>query len=201
MRVTKSAWAWGWSSSGSAAIAGLVAAALLVAAPASAVVFLSRNEALALAFSGADRIERLSFVLTDEQAERIEQRARAPLDSRLQTLHAGYNGDRLLGYALIDVHTVRTLPEALMVVIDPDGRLRSVRMLAFHEPGEFMPTDRWFAQFTGRELDASLQLHGRVHAIAGATLSARAVTRSVRRALAIHEVLVAPPALAQADAE
>jgi len=194
-------WEWGWCSNRGAAFAGLTAAALLVAAPAAAKVFVSRNEALELAFPGADRVERMSFVLTDGQAERIEQRSRAPLDSRVQTLHAGYSGDRLLGYALIDVHTVRTLPEALMVVIDPDGRVRSVRVLAFHEPEEFMPTSRWFAQFSGRELDPSLQLHGRVHAVAGATLSARAVTRSVRRALAMHEVLIAPPALAEADAE
>ena len=201
MPVTRSVSGWGWCSSGLAAVAGLAAAALLAAAPAAAKVFLSRNEALALAFPGADRVERMSFVLTEEQAERIEQRARAPLDSRVQTLHAGYRGDRLLGYALIDVHTVRTLPEALMVVIEPDGRVRSVRMLAFHEPQEFMPTRRWFGQFAGRQLDPTLQLHGRVHAVAGATLSARAVTRSVRRALAVHQVLIAPPELAEADAE
>ena len=38
---------------------------------------------------------------------------------------------RVLGYAVIDVHNVRTLPEAFMVVLSPEGEVRSLRLLAF----------------------------------------------------------------------
>ena len=100
-------------------------------------------------------------------------------------------GDATLGYALIDVHTVRTLPEALMIVLDPKGEVRSLRVLAFHEPSDYLPPEGWFRQFEGRGLDSDLQLKGGIHAIAGATLSSRAVTRSVRRTLALYEVLIA----------
>ncbi len=188
--MTKSAWASAWSSS---ALAGLAAALLLTtASTAAARVFLSRAEALEVAFAGAERVEPLRFVLDDAQAKRVEALAKAPLESRIVTLHAGWRGDALLGYALIDVHTVRTLPEALMIVLDPQGQVRSVRVLAFHEPSDYLPTEGWFSQFEGRGLDPDLQLQGRIHAIAGATLSSRAVTRSVRRALALYQVLVAP---------
>ncbi len=188
--MTSSVWASVWSSS---ALAGLAAALLLTTAgTAAARVFMSRAEALELAFPAAERLEPLRFALDDAQARQVEALAQAPLESRIVTLHAGRRGDALLGYALIDVHTVRTLPEALMIVLDPQGQVRSVRVLAFHEPSDYLPTEGWFSQFEGRELAPDLQLKGRIHAIAGATLSARAVTRSVRRALALYQVLIAP---------
>ncbi len=190
--MTRSAWGLDWSSSLARALA-LAGVLLLAAAPAAARVFMSRSEALATAFPDADRIEARRFVLTETQAERIEARSRAPLESRIVTLHVGWRGQTRLGYALIDIHTVRTLPEALMTVLTPDGDVRSVRVLAFHELDDYLPTRRWFAQFEGRQLDPRLQVNGEIHAVAGATLSARAVTRSVRRALALHQVLIAAP--------
>jgi len=178
-----------------------VGALLFDPAPAEPKVYASQNEALRVAFPEADRIERRNFVVTEEQASRIELRSRAPLESRIVTLHVGWRAGEVLGYALIDLHTVRTLPEALMTVLKPDGSVRSVRVLAFHEPEDYLPSRRWFEQFMGRRLDSSLQLKRGVHAITGATLSARASTRSVRRALALYEVLVTSEPVRQPVAE
>ena len=68
--------------------------------------------------------------------------------------------------------------------------MRSLRVLAFYEPEEYLPTDRWLHQFDRKMLTERLALHGEIHGIAGATLSARAVTSGVRRALALYEVLL-----------
>ena len=164
--------------------------ALLAAAPAAAEVFLSQKEALALAFPGADRIEKRSLVLDDAQAETVERLSGAALESRLVTLHEGFRGDTRLGYALIDVHNVRTLPEAFLVVLSPEGVVTGLRMLAFYEPSEYKPTDRFLAQFDARALGPELRLGGSIHGIAGSSLSSRAVTTGVRRSLALYEVLV-----------
>ena len=86
----------------------------------------------------------------------------------------------------------RTQAEALLVVISPDGSVVSTRMLAFYEPHDYLPPKRWLRQFDERTLTPDLRVGGRVHGIAGATLSTRAVTNSVRRALALHALLVAP---------
>ena len=178
-------------SSRAVAVALLCCALLCVTVPLRAAVYHSRSEALALAFPEAERIERRSFVLTETQVEAAQKLARAPLDSLIVTFHLGWRGKELLGYALIDVHTVRTLPEALMIVLTPQGAVRSVRALAFHEPEEYLPPRRWFRGFDGRELGPELQLKQGIHAIAGATLSARAITRSVRRTLALYQILFA----------
>ena len=165
----------------------------LVSGTARAKVFYSRNEALALAFPDADRIEDESILLSDEQASRVEQLAKSRLESRLVQIHRGYRGSELLGYAFIDVHTVRTLPEAFLVVLSPEGSVRTVRVLAFHEPLEYMPSARWYQQFEQKTIAAPLRLGGDVQAIVGATLSSRAATEGVRRALALYQVLVAHP--------
>ena len=162
------------------------------APPADAKVFYSQEEALEIAFPDADRVEKQTFVLDDEQVAAIEELARTRVESRLVSVYTGLRGSDVLGFALIDIHTVRTQPEAFLVVIGPEGEVRSLRVLAFYEPEEYLPPERWLQQFDRRPLTPDLQLHGEIHGIAGSTLSARAVTSGVRRALALYEVVVKP---------
>jgi len=170
--------------------------ALLVVLPfffsgeAGAKVFHSRAEALELAFPDADRVEDDTVVLGDEQARRIEELARCSLESRLVRVYRGYRGEKLLGYAFIDVHNVRTLPEAFLVVLNPQGEVRDLRLLAFHEPLDYMPAERWYAQFQQKSLDQPLRVDGDIHGIMGASLSTRATAGGVRRALAFYQIVV-----------
>jgi Na+-translocating ferredoxin:NAD+ oxidoreductase RnfG subunit len=122
--------------------------------------------------------------------ERIEELSQTRLDSKLVKIYTGLREGEVLGYAVIEVHNVRTLPEAFMVVMTPEGSVRSLRLLAFHEPLDYLPTERWYEQFAHKSLESPLHLGGDVHGVVGATLSAQATTRGVRRALALYEVLV-----------
>jgi Na+-translocating ferredoxin:NAD+ oxidoreductase RnfG subunit len=183
---------WASATSSRRVLAGVVAVALAVglATSGEARVFYSRNQALELAFPDADRVESQTFVLDDEQARRIEELSRSPIDSKLVRVYTGVRDELVVGYAVIDVHNVRTLPEAFMVVLSPEGTVRSLRVLAFHEPLDYLPTGRWYQQFDEKTLAEPLRLGGDVHGVVGATLSARATTRGVRRVLAYYEVLI-----------
>ncbi len=172
------------------AFLGMVMPLVLAARGAHAKVFLAKDEALALAFPASDRVEDRVVILSDEQKREIERRARAPLESQLWTIHVGWKGEQITGYAVIDSHIVRTLPETFMVVIDPKGSLVRVEVLAFHEPPEYLPTERWIGQFNGRALDDDLKLGAGIQGITGATLSAQAMTAGVRRALALVAVVI-----------
>ncbi len=169
---------------------GLLGSLIGAAETAEAKVFYSRSEALELAFPDADRIEDHTFVLSETQVARIEVLARSTLPSKLVKLYTGWKGDRVTGYAFIDLHTVRTQSAAFLVVLSPEGVLRTLRVLAFHEPVDYLPNARWYAQFDHKTLGDPLRVGGDIHGIVGATLSARATTRGVRRALAFYEVLV-----------
>ena len=79
-----------------------------------------------------------------------------------------------------------------MIVLTPDGELRNVYTLAFHEPPEYMPPERWFEQFTKRPL-ADMDFNKGVDGISGATLSTHADLDSIRKVMAIYQVLVKKP--------
>lgn len=170
------------------------AAVLLVlcgAAAAGAKVYYARQEAVDAAFPDADHVEKKTFFLTDEQKTRIEELSRAPLESKLVTAYAGEKDGKPLGYAFIDTQIVRTLPETLLVVVAPDQTVAKILLLAFYEPPEYEPSERWLEQFPGKKLDPELRVDRDVHGIAGATLTSHAVTTAVRRSLALYQVLVA----------
>ena len=164
--------------------------AVFVAVNAEAKVFYSQSEALELAFPDAEEVASNTFVLDADQVERIESLAKCELDSKLVKIYTGMREGKVIGHALIDIHNVRTLPEAFMVVLSATGRVQSLRVLAFHEPLEYKPTSRWYRQFDNRSIEAPLRVGGDIHGVVGATLSAHATTRGVRRALAYYEVLL-----------
>jgi hypothetical protein len=103
----------------------LVAAVLVptVKTRADAVVFYARDEALHLAFPDAEKVEARDFFLTAEQRVEIERRAKSKVESDLVTVYVGHREGRITGYAFIDTHQVRTLPETFMVVLDPKGQV------------------------------------------------------------------------------
>ena len=179
---------WDLRSSLLALAVGLCLGALPLAAQGK--VYYSKSEALDSAFPGADRVDSRTIVLNDEQASAIQSLAKAKLETRLITVYTGVKDGEIVGYAFIDIHNVRTLPEAFLIVLSPEGEIESLQVLAFYEPEEYLPSEGWLAQFDRRVLDDQLRLGGEIHGIAGSTLSARAVTDGVRRSLAIFELIV-----------
>lgn len=162
------------------------------AGPAPAEIFHSKESALRLAFPEAESFESDSIILSAGQVDAVEARSKTRVDSRLINVHVARSAEGIVGYAFLETHTIRSLPETILVAIDPDGTSRSVHLLAFHEPSEYRPPDRWLGQFAGQELNDELSLRGGLAGIAGATMTANAITAAVRRLLAIFDVAVAP---------
>ena len=125
----------------------LGSAALTIATNVHAQVFYSKQEALEIAFPDVDRVETESFFLTQEEVVHLQSVARAPIDSKLVTFYVGYIGDVIQGYAFIESHIVRTFAETFLIVVSPDGVLETLVVLAFYEPPDYIPSDRWLQQF------------------------------------------------------
>jgi hypothetical protein len=170
-------------------------AALALAAAATdaaAKIFHSKEGALQLAFPGTDKVKPLHLFLTEENVRSVERLSGTQLGSKLVTVYVGHKGGRPTGFAIIDTHVVRTLPETFLTVLDLHGRIRAVHVLAFHEPMEYLPPRGWLRQFLGKELSAGLAVRQEIAGIAGATLSAYALTGGVRKALALYQVMLRP---------
>ncbi len=168
----------------------LAAALLSRGAQGEAKVFYTRPEALHLAFPEAERVENETFILGNEQVQKVQEIARTKLDSKLATFYMGIKEDKVVGYAFIDNHIVRTLPEAFLVVLSPEGVVQKLHVLAFYEPLEYLPSERWLKQFDQKHIETDMRLGWNIHGIVGSTLTARAITKGVRKALALYQVLI-----------
>jgi Na+-translocating ferredoxin:NAD+ oxidoreductase RnfG subunit len=158
------------------------------ASAASAKVFVTVDEALRLAFPGSEVTRRTAY-LTPEQVQKAKDLSGVEIPSALVAYHEARRNGQLVGTAYFDTHRVRTLPETLLIVVDPQGRVTRLEVISFREPEEYMPRDAWYAQFQGRRLDRDLALKSGIHPVSGATLTARATTSAVRRVLALHQIL------------
>ena len=172
--------------------AGLTAALLAsVASGLGAQTLLTQEEALALAFPGAEAIERRTAYLTEDQLAqaRVLAGEGVSVETSVLTYYVALREGRPLGVAYFDAHRVRTLPEVLMVVVGTDDRIRRIELLRFQEPPDYRPPPAWLERFRGQGLDAELSLKGGVVNITGATLTSDAVTDAARRLLALHQVV------------
>ena len=172
----------------------LAAAAALVAAHVAAgKVLLTPEEALKLAFPGATITRHTAFLTKAQQeaARKLSGDEEAP--SALATYYTGVKDGKLLGTGYLDTHTVRTMPETVLIVVDPAGAIARIEVLSFSEPEEYLPKAHWYEQFQGKALDDELSLKRAIRPVTGATLTARATTEAARRVLALHKVLQEAP--------
>lgn len=148
---------------------------------------MTRDEALKTIYPDATHIEHQRVFLGPEQKKKVEDKARSKLASILFTFYVAKRGDEVLGYSIIDTHIVRTHTETVMITIDPGGTVRRVDVLAFFEPTDYYPSDRWINLFKMARLTSSLWVGRGIPNITGATLTSNAITSAVRRSLALFE--------------
>ncbi len=163
---------------------------MLVAGNTIGKIFYSKTEAMELAFGKDATVEMLPVFFTEEQMRKTEGLARTKLDSALFTFYVGKRNEQIIGYAAIESHTVRTKPETLLIVLTPEGDPINIRVLAFHEPPEYQPPNKWFAQLYHRVLE-ELDFNQGVQGISGATLSTQSALSSIRKVIAVHRMTLA----------
>ena len=161
---------------------------LSVTASAAQPGLITRDEALASVYPGAD-VEAEQVFLTVDQTKRAAALAGEEVPSALVARYVARRGGEVVGRAYVDTHIVRTKRESLLIALDGAGQVQRIDVTAFLEPREYQASERWLAQYDRRLLDDDLALQRAIRPIAGATLTAIAANTAVRRVLAIDQVL------------
>lgn len=167
----------------------LLTVLLLFAAGADARVFMTQKQALAAAFPAGSTVSRQAVFLTPAETSAAQAASGVEFRDQMIVRYVASAGGRVVGYAYFDTHRVRTLAETVMVVVTPDARVGKIEILSFDEPPDYLPGDRWIAQFSRRPLDDELSLKRAIRPLAGATLSGRAILNASRKVLALHKVI------------
>ncbi len=136
-------------------------------------------------------IEIKNIILSKEQVKRASKIGRVRIRSRLVSFYLIKDKEgKLIAYAYIDTHKVRTKLETVLYIINKRGELEVAEVIAFQEPPEYKADERWLNIFKGKSIEKDrLNLRRDIPNITGATLTARAITRSIRKVLALWQVV------------
>ena len=165
----------------------LPVAALSVAAPAQAMVYMSTEQAQQLMF-GDKALTPVPLVLTPEQSAAIEKDSGVKVFAGSLRAWKAADGGWFFVDAVIGKHDLITYAVAL----DAAGKLRQVEILEYREAyGGDVRNPRWRAQFTGKQHGDSLRIGEGIQNISGATLSCEHLTDGIRRLLATYALALA----------
>jgi hypothetical protein len=166
----------------------LAAAALLAPAAGAVQVYHSDEEALALAFPDATRIEPRTVTLDEAGRARVAEQLGYGVRDRMVVLREAWRGDTLLGRALVLEELGKSLPFRFLVAITPDGKVDQVLLLNYREPrGYEIERDAFRVQYQGKALADPIRRGQDIRNVTGATISVDSLSRGVRRALALSE--------------
>lgn len=161
----------------------------LWAAPAASGGLVTREQALAAAFPGAE-IKAERMFLTEAELKDAGELAGGPIPSALIARYTALKEGRELGRAYVDTHIIRTKRESLLIILSAGGALRRIEVTAFLEPQEYLAPPGWYAQYNEKQLTRELHIQREIRPLAGATLTASATNQAARRILAIDQVLL-----------
>jgi len=168
----------------------LLLAISLLAFSGAGKTFHSQEEALTLAF-GKAKIQRTPHYWTQDQRANLMELSGA---KKVSSTHTEFQAKDKSGKVVqgrsvwFDTRMVRSKTQTIMLIVDAQNRIEQLTLCSFHEPLDYKPVDRWYAQFEGHPLDDDLHLKKAIHGVSGATLTSRATTAAVREIMAAHAI-------------
>ena len=134
-------------------------------------------------------VDTQNIILSDVQLQQLIKSSQQPIDSKLYRVYVAKNGDKTTGYGVLMNKKVRTKTAVALYLIGTDGKIKSIEIVAFNEPMEYLPTATWLNVFDNKSTVNTLKLNQDIPTTTGATLSARAITDGARAALALLEIV------------
>ncbi len=172
-------------------VAGVLAARTLAApAAAAAQVFMTEPEAVERLLGPIDRVTRAEVAPDDAQRAAIARALGFPVPETRFTFVRGDRGGRPVGWVYIGEEKGLYEPITFAVAITPEASVRDVEILVYRESrGGEVSRRRFLDQYRGKSARSPLRLNRDILNITGATVSSRAVTHGVKKALIAFEVL------------
>ena len=176
----------------------LVVAAVLssvLSAPGHAQVFYSVRGLLADHFKQSEIVDFKRVTLSSRVREQIERQLGEKLERGEYIFYVARTADGIDGYALFDREIGQHEYIDFATFFDCDGRVTRVEVVAYREPyGDGIRSKRFRNQFVGKSAESRMRAGKDIDVISGATLSAQAMTKAVKRASVLLRDTVLPEA-------
>lgn len=129
-----------------------------------------------------------NYILSDTQISQLSKASQQKIDTKLYRIYVAKNGPQTIGYGVLMNKKVRTKTAIALYLIGLDGKIKSIEIVAFNEPIEYLPSKTWLDVFDNKNSANTLKLNQDIPTTTGATLSARAITDGARAALELIDI-------------
>jgi Na+-translocating ferredoxin:NAD+ oxidoreductase RnfG subunit len=154
------------------------------------VVYSTEEEALKKMMPEADHFDVEEVHLSPDQLSRAQELAGKAFREGDYRFTIGRKGTVGVAYALKLDAIGKERPITFLIGIEPSGEVRGIELLIYRESeGSDIRHPRFMKQFFKKKGEDPLRLGQDIQPISGATLSSRAATYAVRKALSIFEVV------------
>jgi Na+-translocating ferredoxin:NAD+ oxidoreductase RnfG subunit len=159
-----------------------------IAASGHAQVYYSVRGLLAEQFRQSEVVDFKRIQLSARLREQVERQLGEKLDKSEYIFYVAHSGELIDGYAFFDRQIGQHEYIDFATFFDGEGRVTRVEVVAYREPyGDGIRSKRFRRQFVGKEADSGFRPGRDIDVISGATLSARAMAKAVKRAtLLLH---------------
>ncbi|RMA96091.1 hypothetical protein [Hydrogenothermus marinus] len=89
------------------------------------------------------KYEKKNILLLSSQKKKIEKLSGKKLNSNIFTTYIVKKDNKIIGYAILHSHKVRTKNEVILISFDKDCKVKDVEIIAFYEPPEYMLNKNW----------------------------------------------------------
>jgi Na+-translocating ferredoxin:NAD+ oxidoreductase RnfG subunit len=179
----------------------LFAGMLVITIACFAFTLLTKEEALKEVFWSGAQIEPETKELTGDVLARIKKRLGGSLvyeqkgsesakvaETHTVTFHFGVKNGEKKGVAIIDTEPGKWGPVEFITAMDIKARVKRVKVLSYQEiRGRPIARSSFMNQYRGKSSSSPLQVGKDIVGISGATISSRAATFAVKKAIVIYE--------------
>lgn len=137
----------------------------------------------------AKNVETRNIILSEGQMTQLGKASQQKIDTKLYRIYLAKNGTQTLGYGVLMNKKVRTKTAIALYLIGLDNKIKSIEIVAFNEPMEYLPTKTWLDVFDCKSASDPVKLNQDIPTTTGATLSARAITDGARSALSLIDIV------------
>jgi len=160
---------------------------ILITTQLNAKMLISPFDAMQENFGAKTKIVKKNILLKNDQAKNIQKSAKIKLKSKIFKTFKAMNGKNIIGYGIIVNRKVRSKNAVVLYMISNNGVLKSMEIIAFNEPMEYIPSKIWQKQFKDIPTTKKLRLNKDIPTITGATLSAKSIVDGSRIAFAFYD--------------
>jgi len=158
--------------------------------PLSAKLLISPIDVMHQSFGADCEISKKNILLNKAQAAKIQQDAKTKIKSKIFRVFKATKDGKTVGFGILVNKKVRSKNAVIMYLISKDSVLKSIEIIAFNEPIEYLPSKTWIKQFENTSTDKRLRVSKEIPTITGATLSARSIVDGSRIAFAFYDEIL-----------